>query len=119
MICMNCQQENPTESRFCLRCGEHIGQSCSHCQASLPVGAQFCNQCGKSVSDLSGYSVSSSIAALKGGEAINFPELISDLETLLIDTAMLLAGGNTARAARLLQLKRTTLISKLQSRPRK
>jgi len=118
MICMNCQQENPTGSKFCLRCGEHIGQFCGHCHSSLPIDAQFCNQCGNSVSEPSGHSVNSLIEALKRGEAINIAEAVANVETILIDTAMLVAGGNNSRAAKLLQLKRTTLIAKLQSRPR-
>ena len=43
---------------------------------------------------------------------LNFEELISTIERHLLERALLQAGGNKARAADLLGMKRTTLISK-------
>jgi transcriptional regulator with GAF, ATPase, and Fis domain len=43
---------------------------------------------------------------------LNFEELISNIERQLLESALLKAGGNKARAADLLRMKRTTLISK-------
>jgi transcriptional regulator with GAF, ATPase, and Fis domain len=43
---------------------------------------------------------------------LNFEQLISSIERKLLESALLKAGGNKARAADLLGMKRTTLISK-------
>ncbi|MBC8207786.1 MAG: sigma-54-dependent Fis family transcriptional regulator [Desulfobulbaceae bacterium] len=47
---------------------------------------------------------------------VNFNELISDYETQLIIRAMELAAGNKKEAARLLGLKRTTLLEKIKKK---
>jgi len=47
-------------------------------------------------------------------EGINFVSLVSDLERELILRSLERTGGNKRKAARLLQLSRTTLIDKLQ-----
>ena len=46
---------------------------------------------------------------------INFDELIMGIERRLLERALLKAGGNKARAANMLQMKRTTLISKFKA----
>jgi transcriptional regulator with PAS, ATPase and Fis domain len=46
---------------------------------------------------------------------VNFEELISGIERMLLERALAKSGGNKARAANLLQMKRTTLISKFKS----
>jgi len=46
---------------------------------------------------------------------INFEELINGIERSLLERALLKSGGNKARAASMLQMKRTTLISKFKS----
>jgi transcriptional regulator with GAF, ATPase, and Fis domain len=52
-------------------------------------------------------------AALSVPESgLNFEELISNIERRLLESALVKAGGNKARAADLLGMKRTTLISK-------
>ena len=53
------------------------------------------------------------LAALSVPESgLNFEQLISSIERKLLESALLKAGGNKARAADLLGMKRTTLISK-------
>ena len=46
---------------------------------------------------------------------LNFEELISGIERRLLERALAKSGGNKARAASMLQMKRTTLISKFKS----
>jgi len=46
---------------------------------------------------------------------INFEELIMGIERRLLERALQKSGGNKARAADMLQMKRTTLISKFKS----
>lgn len=47
-------------------------------------------------------------------DGIDLEELLRDLELSLIDQAMARANGNKAHAARLLGLKRTTLVERLK-----
>ena len=47
-------------------------------------------------------------------EGINFVSVVSQLERELILRSLERTGGNKRKAARLLQLSRTTLIDKLQ-----
>jgi hypothetical protein len=49
MQCPQCQQDNPSQARFCMRCGAAFTPSCSHCGTELPVGAAFCFACGRPV----------------------------------------------------------------------
>jgi transcriptional regulator with PAS, ATPase and Fis domain len=46
---------------------------------------------------------------------VNFEELISGIERRLLERALAKSGGNKARAANMLQMKRTTLLSKFKS----
>ena len=46
---------------------------------------------------------------------INFEELINGIERRLLERALAKSGGNKARAANMLHMKRTTLISKFKS----
>jgi DNA-binding NtrC family response regulator len=46
---------------------------------------------------------------------INFDEVVSNLELSLLNQALQLSGGNKARAADLLGIKRTTLLAKMKS----
>jgi DNA-binding NtrC family response regulator len=46
---------------------------------------------------------------------LNFEELIADIERRLLERALARCGGNKSRAADLLQMKRTTLISKFKA----
>lgn len=46
---------------------------------------------------------------------VNFEELMTGIERRLLEGALAKSGGNKARAANMLQMKRTTLISKFKS----
>jgi len=46
---------------------------------------------------------------------INFEELMTGIERRLLERALAKSGGNKARAANMLQMKRTTLLSKFKS----
>ena len=48
-------------------------------------------------------------------EGINFDEVVSSFELSLLNQALTVSGGNKARAADLLQIKRTTLLAKMKS----
>jgi DNA-binding NtrC family response regulator len=55
----------------------------------------------------------SSLDVPEGG--INFEELMTGIERRLLERALAKSGGNKARAANMLQMKRTTLLSKFKS----
>src|SRR5215470_15769234 len=46
MACPRCQQENPSEAHFCMRCGARLTLTCAKCNTALPTGAAFCFACG-------------------------------------------------------------------------
>ena len=50
MRCTRCQQENPSQAKFCLECGTALVLKCAACGTELPAGAKFCLECGQSVS---------------------------------------------------------------------
>jgi len=50
MKCTRCQQENPPQAKFCLKCGTALALKCRVCGTELPIGAKFCFECGQSLS---------------------------------------------------------------------
>ncbi len=50
MLCSECQNQNPKDSKFCLECGQKLEQKCPQCKKSLPLEAKFCNGCGHKLS---------------------------------------------------------------------
>jgi len=44
--CPECQQANPDDAQFCLRCGSPLGSLCGLCGTRQPLDARFCVQCG-------------------------------------------------------------------------
>lgn len=46
MNCLNCGNENPSDARFCMSCGQALSQSCANCDTILPLSARFCFNCG-------------------------------------------------------------------------
>src|SRR6266699_5804942 len=46
MKCPRCQQENPSQAKFCLECATPLALRCPNCGVQLPVGAKFCFECG-------------------------------------------------------------------------
>ena len=49
MQCPQCQQDNPSQARFCMNCGAAFTPACSHCGTELPAGVAFCFACGRPV----------------------------------------------------------------------
>ena len=49
MTCPGCQQENPVEAHFCMKCGTGLTLACAKCNTELPTGAAFCFACGQAV----------------------------------------------------------------------
>jgi class 3 adenylate cyclase/tetratricopeptide (TPR) repeat protein len=50
MMCPRCQQENPSQAKFCLECATSLALRCSNCGTQLPAGAKFCFECATPVS---------------------------------------------------------------------
>jgi class 3 adenylate cyclase/tetratricopeptide (TPR) repeat protein len=49
MQCPRCQQENPSQAKFCLECGARVALTCTKCGRELPASAKFCLECGTPV----------------------------------------------------------------------
>ncbi len=45
MQCPRCQQENPGQARFCMKCGAGLTLACTGCGTELPIGAAYCFAC--------------------------------------------------------------------------
>ncbi len=45
MRCPSCQEENPKDARFCMRCAVRLTPACERCGAELPAAARFCPGC--------------------------------------------------------------------------
>ncbi|MBI3628327.1 MAG: zinc ribbon domain-containing protein [Candidatus Rokubacteria bacterium] len=46
MKCPRCQQENPTDARFCEDCGASLALICPTCRIEMTPGKRFCGSCG-------------------------------------------------------------------------
>jgi predicted amidophosphoribosyltransferase len=46
MRCTRCQNENPTDARFCNGWGAALSVGCARCGQFNPLGSRFCNGCG-------------------------------------------------------------------------
>jgi class 3 adenylate cyclase/tetratricopeptide (TPR) repeat protein len=49
MKCPRCQQENPSQAKFCLECATPLALRCTNCGTRLPGGAKFCLECATPV----------------------------------------------------------------------
>src|SRR5262245_46806070 len=49
MQCLQCQQDNPPQAKFCLECGTRLVLMCAQCSTELPADAKFCFECGQPV----------------------------------------------------------------------
>lgn len=47
MKCPNCEFENPSDNRFCGRCGSLISKTCPACGTLNPLAYEYCGNCGK------------------------------------------------------------------------
>ena len=59
-------------------------------------------------------SVSNHPSVTVGPDGIDFDQVVSNFERSLVNQALAVSGGNKARAADLLRIKRTTLLAKLK-----
>ncbi len=59
-------------------------------------------------------SLSNHSSVTVGPDGIDFDQVVSDFERSLVNQALAVSGGNKARAADLLRIKRTTLLAKLK-----
>ncbi|HEV8311276.1 MAG TPA: tetratricopeptide repeat protein [Methylomirabilota bacterium] len=50
MKCPRCQQENPSQAKFCLECAAPLALQCQSCGTQLPPAAKFCFECAQPVS---------------------------------------------------------------------
>src|SRR2546430_11936255 len=62
MTCPRCQQENPAQAHFCMKCGTGLTLTCAKCNTELSTGAAFCFACGQPV------------AAAPGGQRFTSPD---------------------------------------------
>jgi len=49
MRCTACDHSNPSDARFCNRCGAELELRCAHCDRVNPPESRFCNGCGRSL----------------------------------------------------------------------
>ncbi len=45
MKCPQCQQDNPSQAKFCLECATPLARGCVSCGHQLPPSAKFCPEC--------------------------------------------------------------------------
>jgi ribosomal protein L40E len=52
LVCNKCNAQTPVGSKFCLHCGNKIGEAlfCTACGEKLPADAKFCLTCGTKIS---------------------------------------------------------------------
>lgn len=48
IICPACGKKTP-KGKFCIECGQPLGNKCPKCGAEVPAGAKFCLECGEKV----------------------------------------------------------------------
>jgi hypothetical protein len=44
--CLNCNQQNLKNSKFCNGCGKALESVCTQCQKSNPLNSSYCGHCG-------------------------------------------------------------------------
>ena len=49
MHCPQCQQANPDQARFCMKCGARLSRTYGQCGTEVPAEALFCFACGEPV----------------------------------------------------------------------
>src|SRR5512134_3347200 len=49
MKCPRCEQDNPSQAKFCLECAAPLALRCANCGTQLPAGAKFCFECATPV----------------------------------------------------------------------
>ena len=46
MRCAKCNNENPADALFCMKCGAKVERHCPSCNTLNPNDANFCRKCG-------------------------------------------------------------------------
>jgi DNA-binding NtrC family response regulator len=84
----------------------------------LEEGVELFQENGSSPqeSDANTINIPEMEAIMSGDQELDFKEMINDFETKLIVSALRAADGNKKEAARLLKLKRTTLLEKIKKK---
>src|SRR4051794_15094451 len=49
MQCPRCQDENPSQAKFCRGCGMRLSPKCVQCGTELTAQDRFCMECGTPV----------------------------------------------------------------------
>ena len=49
--CAGCQQENPSDRKFCGQCGDRLWLPCLECESTNAVDEKFCGNCGVKLVD--------------------------------------------------------------------
>ena len=83
MQCPQCQSDNPSDARFCNKCGSKLELACPKCNKTNPPDSNFCNGCGHSLAKDEPPPVEKSepveMAAPAAGERKHVTVLFSDL----------------------------------------
>ena len=83
MQCPQCQFENPSDARYCNKCGSKLELTCPKCRKTNPPDSNFCNGCGHSLAQDEPPPVEKSepveTAAPAAGERKHVTVLFSDL----------------------------------------
>ncbi|MBM3839122.1 MAG: zinc-ribbon domain-containing protein [Verrucomicrobia bacterium] len=56
MRCPKCQEENPSDARFCTQCGAGIEIPCANCGAANAPRNKFCQHCGQPLASVPAWS---------------------------------------------------------------
>ena len=82
MLCSSCEYDNPSQTRFCGRCGSLLRNICHGCGSDNPPRFRFCGACGAALN--AGGPALSSVAAptdaLPDGERKTVTALFADIK---------------------------------------
>ncbi len=51
ITCLNCNHSNPTDVKFCQKCGKSLTVSCRRCGSENALSVEFCGNCGVKLSE--------------------------------------------------------------------
>jgi len=61
MECIKCKHENPSEARFCMKCGTKFERVCPKCDIGYTKEPSFCMKCGEKLLDIEFPQISASV----------------------------------------------------------